>query len=275
MHVYSLSPVPLDNVTFLTAFDLPLQSPAPEIGFEWKIVPSAFDYGGAKVIAAAEREARLGFGKNKGKGKQRAPIKAVEKVKETKSTLKTGSNSTSTNGKIKMEAQPKPRGKVAVPIEQKPARVSLFDRPMGQMGGLFAKKVEPVVPKKKKVAVVESESSEEEVKPKFRPKKEKTGPVKKAGKSNGIFADEEVSADESDVAAVPDKKEAVEEDAAATKLKEKEKRKKEIEEKKKAVKARNAKNLAEVERVRQEQELAAMMDEDDVKPKKGIQGFFK
>lgn len=256
MHIYSLSAAPLDPITLLTSYDLPLQSPSIDgTGFKW--APStSFEYGGITLVGAKARAETLGGGGGgaKGKGKVKEPIKVVGKLAARPKAAPSTAVGGSSNFLGASSSKTTDKGQTG---EEKPAKTSFLNRPMGARGGLFANSAppppavdkKPVVAKKgikKKVLTSDSEpdvpASKKTVVKKSPPKKV-LAPTKKAGKGNGIFEDEEVSDDDwaMDEEAMKEVEEQALKDAkkkADEKDLERERKKREVAAKKQAVKDR-------------------------------------
>ncbi|KAI5478221.1 protein of DNA polymerase subunit Cdc27 family [Pseudohyphozyma bogoriensis] len=164
-HIYAIAPSVVPTLATLSTYSLP-SIPQSERE-KWKPAPST----GYGTIEHPEGERKVaGKGKGKAGGKDvvvptKAALSAKEKAKEKEKDDKKPSTSTTTKGKEKATEKAK-----AAP------------RPMGSLGGLFAKSS---VPAKRKASPPPKKSTEKKV--------ERKPAVKK---SNGIFADEELDSDE-------------------------------------------------------------------------------
>lgn len=190
-HIYALSPAALPTIASLAP--LALSSLAESSKSKWKPAPEG-GYGG---ITHPDGER-----KKKGKGKAKAaPVTAparpssVVKKEETKPAI-----SDKDKGKGKATTTK------TASIFNAPSTSKAPARKIGELGGLFAKaSAAPKPEKKAKASSASSTSTATKRKASPAPTRSKTvtkavpapaAPPKKAGRSNGIFGDEELASDE-------------------------------------------------------------------------------
>ena len=190
-HVYALSPIAPPTLSSLASYALTNISAAAQA--KWKPAPAAKEGGyGGIVHLDGER-------KKKGKGKAKAaPVTAPARTNSSTSVAST-SASTSSKPAAKTAAPSASTSKSKASTSTSKASTSTSKpaaRPIGTLGGLFAKqaaapKVEKKVPAKRKASPPPKSKTVTKAVP-----APKAAPAKKAGRSNGIFGDEELASDE-------------------------------------------------------------------------------
>lgn len=284
-HIYSLSPVPLPTLEMLTGYALPslFSSSSETATSKWKKIPEG-GYGGISH-PDGNREPLLD-------SDLPPPLASTSTSKSTTvkqdikpaPTIAAEKKSKPTPAPIASKSTAKGKGTAAKEVSKPPAKVF---RPIGSLGGLFAKQTEAAVVKKKKHDSPAPDSPVAKKKPKNKVVVEdKKKVVKKAGRANGAFADEEVETDsdgedpwdedaEAEMQALEDAENAKE----AARKKEAAKKKKEALEEKKKIAAERMKSSSSgkpsssvVDKAKGLQDMMDL-DDEDVKPvKEEIEG---